>query len=115
VFIVITFGLSAGNVGLAAGAAGVAGVVVVLAGAVASRPLSRVPENTLKYAVGLMLATYGTFWSVEGLSVFGRGITWPGGDWALFYLLAAWLVLSWLLVAALRPSSTPRPAERVAP
>ena len=96
--------------------AGVAGVVVVLAGVVASRPLSRVPENTLKYAVGLMLATYGTFWAVTGLSVFGREIAWPGGDWALFYLLAAWLLLSRLLVVALRPlPAPPRSAERVAP
>jgi len=116
VFIVITFGLSAGSIGVAAGAAGVAGVVVVLAGVVASRPLSRVPENTLKYAVGLMLATYGTFWAVTGLTVFGREIAWPGGDWALFYLLAAWLLLSRLLVVVLRPSpASPRPAERVAP
>jgi Ca2+/H+ antiporter, TMEM165/GDT1 family len=116
VFIVITFGVTAGNIGVAAGAAGAAGVVVILAGAVASRPLSRVPENTLKYAVGLMLATYGTFWAVEGLSVAGREVSWPGGDWALLYLLAGWFALSRLLVTALRPTmAPPRPTERVAP
>ena len=117
VFIVITFGVSAGNIGVAAGAAGVAGVVVVLAGVIASRPLSRVPENTLKYAVGLMLATYGTFWAVEGLSLGGRAVAWPGGDWALLYIFAGWLVLSRLMVAALRvgpaPATIATPAESV--
>ena len=57
VFIVITFGLSAGNVPVAAGAAVVAGLLVVVAGAIAARPLSKVPENALKYAVGLYVAT----------------------------------------------------------
>src|SRR5881392_1573001 len=80
VFIVITFGLNAGNVPVAAASALVAGRVVAAAGVVASRPLSAVPENTLKYAVGLLLATYGTFWSVEGLGILhgGRSLEWPG-------------------------------------
>jgi Ca2+/H+ antiporter, TMEM165/GDT1 family len=118
VFIVSTFGINAGSIGVAAGAAGVAGVVVILAGVVASGPLSRVPENTLKYAVGLVLTTYGTFWAVEGLSLGGRAVVWPGADWALLYLLAGWVVLSRLLVAALRvrPAVAPaRPTESVAP
>ena len=118
VFIVSTFGINAGSLGVAAGAAGVAGVVVIVAGAVASRPLSRVPENTLKYAVGLVLTTYGTFWAVEGLSLGGRAVGWPGGDWALLYLLAGWIVLSRLLVNALRvrpPLPAPEPTGSVAP
>jgi uncharacterized membrane protein len=101
VFIVITFGLNAGNVPLAAGGAGAAGVVVVLAGAVVHRPLSRVPENTLKYAVGVMLATFGSFWVAEGLGVFQPGsdsLSWPGGDWALLALIAGWFGLSRLLI-----------------
>jgi len=70
---------------------------------VASRPLAAVPENTLKYAVGLLLATYGTFWAVEGLGLFrgGGSLTWPGGDIALLGVLVGWLVLSRVLVAAL--------------
>jgi Ca2+/H+ antiporter, TMEM165/GDT1 family len=102
VFIVITFGLNAGNVPVAAAAATLAGLVVVVLGVTASRPLARVPENTLKYGVGLMLATYGTFWSIEGLSVSGTEIAWPGGDWALLYVFATWLATSWLLVVRLR-------------
>jgi Ca2+/H+ antiporter, TMEM165/GDT1 family len=103
VFIVITFGLSADRIGVAAAAAALAGVVVVLAGVIAVRPLSTVPENTLKYAVGLLLATYGTFWAVEGLSaVVGRPVSWPGGDWALFAILAGWFAVSRLLVSATR-------------
>jgi Ca2+/H+ antiporter, TMEM165/GDT1 family len=116
VFIVSTFGITAGSIGTAAGAAAVAGVVVIIAGVIASKPLSRVPENVLKYAVGLLLATYGTFWAVEGLSLGTRAVTWPGGDWALLYILAGWLVLSRLLVARLRvapPAPVPAPAEGV--
>ncbi len=103
VFIVITFGLNAHDVPLAAGAAACAAVAVVALGAVVHRPLTRVPENTLKYAVGVMLATFGTFWAVEGLGVFqagGASLEWPGGDWALPVLIAGWLALSQLLVRA---------------
>ena len=107
VFIVSTFGISAGSIGTAAGAAAVAGVVVIVTGVVASRPLSRVPENTLKYAVGLLLTTYGTFWAAEGLGLGTRPLSWPGGDWALLYILVGWLVLSRLLVAALRVRPQP--------
>ncbi len=112
VFIVITFGLNANDVPAAAGAAAAAGVLVVLLGLLAHRPLARVPENTLKYAVGLVLATYGTFWSVEGLGIFRPGeasLNWPGGDWALLVLLAAWLLVSRALVALL-PSPAPAAA-----
>jgi Ca2+/H+ antiporter, TMEM165/GDT1 family len=103
VFIVITFGLNAGNVPAAAIGAAAAGLVVVTAGVLAHRPLARVPENTLKYGVGLMLATFGTFWSVEGLGIVrsGGSLAWPGGSLALVALLAVWLGLSRLLVRAL--------------
>ena len=67
VFIVLTFGLNADSVPLAAAGAAAAGVLVLASGAILHRPLARVPENTLKFAVGLLLATFGTFWSVEGL------------------------------------------------
>jgi uncharacterized membrane protein len=106
VFIVITFGLNADNVPAAAAAAAAAGVLVVVLGLVAHRPLTRVPENTLKYAVGLVLATYGTFWAVEGLGIFRSGsasLDWPGGDWALLGVLAAWFLVSRALVAVLSP------------
>ena len=101
VFIVITFGLNAGNVPLAALGAGVAGAIVLVAGTIARKPLANVPENTLKYGVGLLLATFGTFWAVEGLGIFraeGESLHWPGGDMALLILLAGWLVLSRVLI-----------------
>jgi Ca2+/H+ antiporter, TMEM165/GDT1 family len=101
VFIVITFGLNAHDVPAAAGAAAAAAAAVVALGAVAHRPLARVPENTLKYVVGLLLSSFGTFWAVEGLGVFGSGggsLSWPGDNWALLGVLAAWFVLSRVLI-----------------
>jgi uncharacterized membrane protein len=105
VFIVITFGLNAGNVPVAVIAAAAAVVIVGAAGALARAPLTRVPENTLKYCVGLMLASFGTFWAVEGLGVLragGESLTWPGGDAAILALLAGWFLLSRALVARYR-------------
>lgn len=114
VFIVITFGLNAHDVPAASGAAAAAAVVVVAAGLVAHRPLARVPENTLKWAVGIVLATYGTFWAVEGLGVFrpgGGSLHWPGGDWAILAVLAGWVALSRLLVlVAPAVAEAPEPA-----
>jgi Ca2+/H+ antiporter, TMEM165/GDT1 family len=101
VFIVITFGLNAHNVPAASGAAAAAVAAVVALGLVAHRPLARVPENTLKYVVGLMLASFGTFWAVEGLGVFqsgGGSLSWPGDTWSLLAVLAAWVVLSRILI-----------------
>jgi uncharacterized membrane protein len=107
VFIVVTFGLSAHDVPLAAAAAALAGVVVVVAGVLVHRPLSRVPENTLKFVVGLLLTTFGTFWAVEGLGVFagGTSLEWPGGDVALMFLLAFWAAFSLVAIRRLRAAS----------
>jgi uncharacterized membrane protein len=97
VFIVITFGANADSVPLAAAGAAAACAVVVGAGALLRQPLSRVPENTIKFTVGLLLTSFGTFWLVEGL-----GGEWPGDDLALLGLLAIWLAGSRAVVAALR-------------
>jgi Ca2+/H+ antiporter, TMEM165/GDT1 family len=105
VFIVITFGLNADDVPLAAAGAAIAGAAVLAIGLVAHRPLAAVPENTLKYVVGLLLATFGTFWSVQGLGIFTESresLSWPGDDWALLALLASWLVVSQLSIRVLR-------------
>ncbi len=109
VFIVITFGLAAtrenpNGIALAAGGAALAGALVLIAGAIAHRPLSAVPENTMKYAVGLLLSTFGSFWAVEGLGFFagGESLEWPGRDWALLGILVAWFTLSRLAVIGLR-------------
>ncbi len=105
VFIVLTFGLSAGNVPLAAAGAAVAGAIVLAIGALVHRPLSRVPENTIKYGVGILLSTFGTFWAIEGLGVFSAehaSLEWPGGDVALLAVLIGWILVSRALVAYLR-------------
>jgi uncharacterized membrane protein len=104
VFVVITFGLNAGNMAVAVWGATAAGVIVLGLGAALHRPLAAIPENTLKYGVGLLLASFGTFWVFEGFGAFRHGhqsLSWPGGDWAIVVLLAAWLLVSRLLVAGL--------------
>jgi uncharacterized membrane protein len=96
-FIAVTFGANQHNVPLAAVAAVAAVAVVAIAGAAARRPLSRVPENAIKYGVGVMLTSFGMFWGAEG-----AGAEWPGGDAALLVLIPLTLAASWGLVAALK-------------
>ena len=89
VFIVLTFGANAaadgsGSVALAAWGAAMAIVLVGTTGAVLRHPLSRVPENTMKFGVGAMLTTFGAFWGGEGV-----GVVWPGQDVAVLAILAA--------------------------
>ena len=81
-FIVITFGTNAGRLAEATLGAVLAVVLVVVVGIFVHRPLSRVPENGLKFAVGLMLITFGTFWAGEGI-----GIEWPASDATILILL----------------------------
>jgi uncharacterized membrane protein len=97
VFIVLTFGANQHNVGLAAAAAAVAVLAVVAAGFAVHAPLARVPENTMKFAVGVMLTSFGTFWGAEG-----AGAHWPGGDAALLVIIPGMLGTSLGLVAMLR-------------
>ncbi len=103
-FIVLTFGANQHDVPLAAvGAA--AAVVVVLAAAVAVRaPLARVPENTMKFAVGVLLTSFGTFWGAEG-----AGVHWPGSDAALLVLIPLVLVASLGYVQLLRGARAQAP------
>ena len=96
-FIVLSFGSTQGSIPLAALGAGVAVVLVAVAGLVAHAPLARVPENTLKFAVGTMLTTFGIFWAAEG-----TGAHWPGGDASLPAVLGFVLLLSVAFVALLR-------------
>jgi uncharacterized membrane protein len=96
-FIVVTFGSTQGNVGLAAIGAAAALVLVVIVGVFVRAPLTRVPENTLKFAVGTLLTTFGIFWSTEGV-----GAHWPGDDAALPVVLVFVLLLSLSAVAMLR-------------
>jgi uncharacterized membrane protein len=100
-FIVLTFGSTQGSIPLAAVGAAAAILVVGLAGVFVHAPLSRVPENTMKFAVGVMLTTFGTFWAAEGV-----GVNWPGSDAAIIGVLAFVLLISFAFVAALRQQRT---------
>jgi uncharacterized membrane protein len=116
VFIVLTFGANQHHVGIAAVAAGVAVAVVVLLGIAARAPLARVPENTMKFAVGVMLSSFGMFWGTEG-----AGASWPGSDAALLVIVPAVALFSTGLVWLLRREqetaemSLPAPAASVEP
>jgi uncharacterized membrane protein len=104
-FIVLTFGSNQHNVALAALAGALAVLFVAAAGLAAQAPLRRVPENALKYSVGVMLTTFGIFWGVEG-----AGAHWPGGDAAIVALVGFTLAISFAMVAALRRRHGGRPA-----
>jgi uncharacterized membrane protein len=111
VFIALTFGGNAHDVPLAAVAAGCAVVVVAATGAAVRAPLARVPENTLKFIVGIMLTGFGTFWGAEG-----AGAHWPGSDAALLVLVPAIALFAVGLVAVLRRGKATRaPARGGAP
>ncbi|HLB21974.1 MAG TPA: hypothetical protein VK605_07665 [Solirubrobacteraceae bacterium] len=101
VFIVLTFGANQHRVGLAAAAAGLAVLAVVALGVAARAPLASVPENTMKFAVGVMLSSFGTFWGAEG-----AGAHWPGGDAALLAIIPG------VLLAALATASIAAPDDR---
>jgi uncharacterized membrane protein len=102
-FIIVTFGGAQKNVGLAAIGAAAALVVVLTAGVIAHAPLSRVPENTLKFGVGIMLSSFGIFWSAEG-----AGVSWPGADASLLAVIGFVVLTSFGLVALLRRADQTR-------
>ena len=99
--IVITFGANQHRVGLAAAAAGLAVILVIAAGGAVRAPLARVPENTMKFAVGVLLCSFGIFWAGEGL-----GVQWPGGDAILLAIVPAIAAASLATVASLRRTAT---------
>jgi len=100
-FIVVTFGASQGSIPLAVVAAAVAVLVVVAVGIKVHKPLSKVPENTLKFVVGIMLTSFGIFWGSEG-----AGIHWPGSDAALIGVIALIAITAFMQVAWLRRKHT---------
>lgn len=93
VFIVIAIGASGQMMVPASIGALLALLAVVLLGLWLHRPLARVPENALKFGVGVMLAAFGTFWVGEGI-----GLEWPGADWAILALIGVFLVVALALV-----------------
>jgi uncharacterized membrane protein len=108
VFIAVTFGANQRNVPLAAIAALAAVLVVTALGVAVRAPLARVPENAMKFVVGVMLTSFGIFWGAEG-----AGADWPGADAALLAVVPAVGVFALGLVTVLRrisTSATARPA-----
>ena len=112
VFIVLTFGASQHNVGAAVIGAVAAVVLVTLTGIAVRAPLARVPENWMKFGVGVMLTSFGTFWGAEG-----AGVDWPGGDAALLVIVPVVALVSAGCIAWLRSRkaavSVPAPATEV--
>jgi uncharacterized membrane protein len=96
-FIVVTFGSTQGRLGLAAAAAAAAVVVVVAVGALVRGPLERVPENALKFVVGVLLTSFGVFWGGEG-----AGVEWPGSDLAILAVVGFIGLVSIVLTRLLR-------------
>ena len=108
-FIIVTFGSGDNSIALAAAGAGAALVIVAIVGLLVHAPLSRVPENTMKFGVGIMLTTFGIFWGAEGARA-----DWPGGDVALPVILGAVALWAYLLVKFLQRQRTAdfTPGER---
>ncbi|HLJ99814.1 MAG TPA: hypothetical protein VKU39_07905 [Streptosporangiaceae bacterium] len=107
VFIVLTFGANQKDVGAAVIGAAAAVVLVAVTGVLVRVPLAKVPENWMKFAVGIMLTSFGTFWGAEG-----AGVSWPGNDAALLVIVPCVAVISALYVMVLRSA---RPAPAMAP
>jgi uncharacterized membrane protein len=96
-FIALTFGANQGNIPLAALSATAAVLLVAVAGVAIRAPLSRVPENGMKFVVGVMLTGFGTYWGAEG-----AGVHWPGADLALLVLLPVIALYALMLVAVFK-------------
>jgi uncharacterized membrane protein len=107
VFIVVAIG--AGGVGLllpASFGAVAALLIVVALGFALHRPLASVPENKLKFVVGILLSAFGTFWVGEGAHLF-----WPGGDWSILGLVIGYFAIALLTVALTRSKANAAPSS----
>jgi len=110
VLIVLSLGASDHRLGLAAAAAGAAALVVIIVGAMVARQLREVPENTLKLGVGVMLTSFGIFWTGEG-----AGVHWPGSDLAILVLIGGFALVTligirWMRAVAPTPAA-PAPTQ----
>jgi uncharacterized membrane protein len=116
-FIVLTFGANQHDVGLAAAAAAVAILAILGAGLALRAPLARVPENGMKFVVGVLLTSFGIFWGAEG-----AGASWPGGEASLAPLVAVVALAALAMVAEIKArgvaeatvSPSPNAAEEIA-
>lgn len=90
VFIVVALGAAGGGLLIPASIGAIVALLLVIAlGLVLHKPVATIPENTLKFTVGVLLSAFGTFWIGEG-----AGLEWPGADWSLLGLAAAYLVVA---------------------
>jgi len=105
IFIVITFGANQRNVGAAVIGAAAAVVVVAVTGVLVRAPLAKVPENAMKFAVGIMLTSFGIFWGAEG-----AGVAWPGNDAALLVLVPVVALVALCYTVLLRRPRAAQPA-----
>jgi uncharacterized membrane protein len=96
VFIVLALSAGGGAIGAVSAAAVAACALVAAAGLLLHRPLARVPENTLKFAVGVLLSAFGVFWTGEGI-----GIAWPGADLAVIAFIVLFLATGLAAIALL--------------
>lgn len=110
VFIVLTFGINQGSIWLAVIGAAAAVLVITAIGIAARAPLARVPENSMKFVVGVMLTSFGTFWGAEG-----AGVHWPGNDASLLGLIPAFALVSLAYTALLRRGGTSAADSGTAP
>jgi uncharacterized membrane protein len=109
-------GMSATEIGLAlsvflactvaAAAAGLAVLLVIVVGAAARAPLARVPENTMKFAVGVMLSSFGMFWGAQG-----AGAGWPGGDAALLAIIPGVFIVAVAMIKHIQRAPYPLAIE----
>ncbi len=108
VFIVVAIGAGGGLLAPAVTGAAAALVLVVLLGLLLHRPIATVPENSLKFVVGVLLSAFGTFWAGEGI-----GVDWPGADASLLLLVAAYLAAAFagLHLARLVVTGRPSPGQ----
>ncbi|HEX3362397.1 MAG TPA: hypothetical protein VHS74_15480 [Solirubrobacterales bacterium] len=102
-FIVLTFGANQHDVGLAAAAAAVAILAVLAVGLALRAPLARVPENGMKFIVGVLLTSFGIFWGAEG-----AGASWPGGEASLGPLVAVVALAALAMVAEIKGRAAAR-------
>jgi uncharacterized membrane protein len=101
VFIVIAIGATSGQLLVASIGAAFALAVVISLGLLLHRPLARIPENTLKFVVGVLLCAFGTFWTGEGI-----GIIWSGEGWSILMLIAGFLIVASLTAMLCRGPET---------
>jgi len=106
VFIVIAIGAAGGLLVPASVGAVAALILVVALGIVLHRPLAKIPENALKFAVGVLLCAFGAFWVGEGI-----GVAWPGADWSILALIAGFLAVALFTVPLCRGASNARVAQ----